>query len=209
MIIIGPQKQWKWMTITGWAVLILVMILFFRDFMAEIRGVSEEENVQKTAYSKRVFFIVLLLNIILIAYSVTFFLAGISAEKYIVSIFTTAPQNSKADLIREDGYTNMLQSEDIKEHSQIIDAIRNLGNLKSKKAKPLLINRLNNYNSKDNVLNNTNIEEINLLIEALENIGGSDVCSTFVYFEINCKNEELKNKARKAANKTCGDNLDF
>ena len=206
MIIIGPQKQWKWMTITGWAVLILVMILFFRDFMAEIRGVNEEEVEQKSAYSKRVFFIVLLLNIILISYSITYYLAGISAEKYVVSLFTAPPQNSKADLIREVGYTNILQSKDNKEHPQIIDAIRNLGNLKSKKAKPILINRLNNYNSKDVVFNTSNIEEINFLIEALENIGGSDVCSTFVNFEINCSNEELKNKARKAANKTCREN---
>ena len=43
MVIIGPQKDWKWMTITGWVILILVIILFLRDFMAAIRGVSENE----------------------------------------------------------------------------------------------------------------------------------------------------------------------
>lgn len=203
MVIIGPQKDWKWMTVTGWAILILVMILFFRDFMAEIRGVSESEVEQKSVHSKRVFLIILILNIVLISYSVTYYLVGISAEKYISTLFSSTPLNKKADLIRETVYINILQSEKKYEHSQIVAAIKNLGNLKSQKAKPLLINILNDYNLKDMTFNNSNIEEINCLIEALEKIGGSDVCSTLVTFEINCENEELKNKARKAANKIC------
>jgi len=59
------------------------------------------------------------------------------------------------------------------------------------------------------VFNNTSIEEINQLIDELENISGADVCRTLVQFEINCKNTELKNKARKSANKICSYNLSF
>jgi len=76
-----------------------------------------------------------------------------------------------------------------------------LGKLKSQRAKHLLISRLNSLESD---LNEKDIELIMHIIGALEEIGGSDVCSTLVYFEINCNNPELKREAHEVANRICG-----
>lgn len=201
MILIGHQKDWKWMTLTGWTILILVMILFLRDFMAAVRGISANKEEEKSIYSKRGFYVVLILNILLASYSVSFYLVGISPEKCIVDFFSGAPKSSKAESIRESIYINMLENQERYQDSQIMAAIDYLGKLKSQKAKPLLIMRLNSIKSD---LDKKDIELIMHMIGALGNIGGSDACSTLVNFEINCNNSQLKQEAHKVADRICG-----
>jgi hypothetical protein len=85
MIILGPQKHWGWMTITGWSVIILVAILFTRDFIAEFRGRKESAPQQALSNPRRVFITVLILNLLMVGYSLLYFIGGISVESLITT----------------------------------------------------------------------------------------------------------------------------
>ncbi len=201
MIIIGSKKNWFWMSITGWAVILFVLILFFRDFIAEIKGDSKTSSQNLPIQSKRAFIVILVLNILVISYSFIFYVVGISPEKYISNFIKEAPANEKANEIREAEYLKILSNKNNIDFSTIISTISNLGLLKSSKASPILIEKLNNFIAKE--LNENETKEVTAIIEALENTGGEDACNSLVKFEVNCSNNDLVLKARKAANKIC------
>ncbi|MGB8952608.1 MAG: hypothetical protein WCC06_08065 [Candidatus Aminicenantales bacterium] len=201
MIIIGSQKNWFWMSITGWAVIIFVLVLFFRDFIAEIKGDNKTSSQNMPIQSKRAFIVILILNVLLISYSFIFYFVGISPEKYILEFITEAPANEKANEIREAEYLNIISAKNNTDFSSTISTISNLGLLKSSKASPILIEKLNGFIAKE--LNENETKEVTAIIEALENIGGEDACNSLVKFEVNCSNNDLVLKARKAANKIC------
>ncbi|MDH7604443.1 MAG: hypothetical protein QHH13_06045 [Melioribacter sp.] len=83
MIFIGSTKHWLWMSITGWAVIIFVLILFFRDFIAEIKKDSIGINQSLPTQSKRAFVVIFILNILMLSYTLIYYFVGISPEKYI------------------------------------------------------------------------------------------------------------------------------
>ena len=85
----------------------------------------------------------------------------------------------------------------------ILAAIRNLGELQSEVARPMLIGRLAEYGVKTNYLNGNNERDIEAIILALFQIGGASACSSLVQFEIRSQNTELKAKAKKAADQIC------
>lgn len=201
MIIIGSQKNWFWMSITGWAVIVFVLVLFFRDFIAEIKGDNKTSSQSSPIQSKRAFFVILILNVLLISYSFIYYFIGISPEKYALGYFTEAPANEKANEIRETEYLNILSSKTDIDFITTLSTISNLGLLKSSKASPMLIEKLNGFVAK--VLTENDTKEVSAIIEALENIGGENACNSLVKFEVNCSNNDLVLKAKKAANKIC------
>lgn len=201
MIFLGSNKNWLWMSITGWAVIIFVLILFFRDFIAEIKKDSKSINQSLPTQSKRAFIVILILNILMLSYTLTYYFVGFSPEKYITELFTEAPANEKANEIRETEYLNVLNSKNITDNQTIISTISNLGLLKSSKASLLLIDKLNSFIARE--LSENEIQVVSSIIDALENIGGEDACNSLVKFEVNCNKNDLALKARKAANKIC------
>jgi len=204
MIILGARKGWNWMSITGWSVLILVTILFFRNFIAEFRGKIEHELEKPIIHARKIFVIVLLLNILLGGYTIAYFVGGVSIEQFIADFFQGPRSSLKANEIRETRYIQILQTENQNVQSQISEAIRRLGDLKSITAKPLLIEKLMKFRTHQSTMQSEEFNEASLIIEALARIGGAETCSTLVIFEVEAQNSQLKEKARKAADQVCG-----
>lgn len=201
MIFIGSKKEWFWMSFFGWAVIVFVLVLFFRDFIAEIKKENKVANKNLSTQSRRTIIVILILNILMLSYTLIYCLAGISPEKYISALFSEKPANEKANEIRELEYLNILTSKKNTQYATIVSTISNLGLLKSSKALPLLIEKLDGYMAKD--LNDDEVKEVKSIIAALENIGKESACNSLVKFEVNSTNNELALKAKKAADKIC------
>jgi uncharacterized membrane protein len=97
MVVIGPYKNWVWMIILGWVIISLAIIIFiinliglFRDKPIDIP--ASPENLRKLRW------IIGVLNIFMVTYSVLYFGVGISAEREILSLFGKTEQNPKANL---------------------------------------------------------------------------------------------------------------
>lgn len=201
MIVIGSQKNWLWMSITGWAVIIFVIVLFFRDFMAEIKGDNKSLAQNLPKQSKRAFVVILILNLLLVSYAFIYYFIGVNPEQYVLELFKEAPANEKANEIREAEYLSILSSNTKADTTTTLSTITNLGLLKSSKASSILIEKLNGFVAKS--LTNNDVKEVSAIIDALENIGGVEACNSLVKFEVNCNNVDLSLKAKKAANKIC------
>jgi hypothetical protein len=201
MIVIGRLKEWTWMEITGYSVIGLVFILFMRDFISLSRG-TQAAQPEKSPYSRRVFLIVLVLNILLVGYSLMYYVAGINSEQYVYNLFQGVRVNTEADAIRETYYIDMLNSTNI--DVNVVDAIRSLGELKSENARPILIDKLLTFDLQAVNTTPAHFDQINAIIEALQDIGGASACSSLVKVEIQSSNSEIKSKARKAADEVCG-----
>ena len=202
MIIIGTRKNWTWMTFLGWFVLLSIGILFFRDFIAfKLQSKSEPELEQTPTKTKKIF--ILFLNVLLlIIYSIMYF----NANAYITRLIKTNQPNTKADNIREVEYLSILKSDDSDQY-EISEAIDNLGKLKSNKSKSVLIDRLMNFNTRKEILDQETLSEINSIIKALENIGGEEACNSLVLLEVRSRDVQVKKMARKAANRICGNTI--
>jgi len=83
-VTIGSSNNWIMIYYIGIIVLGLVIILFVRDFLIAFKNREEvEEKSSKIEKAGRVFFIILILNIITVTYSVFYYLFGIRSEEYI------------------------------------------------------------------------------------------------------------------------------
>lgn len=83
-VTIGSLNNWIVIYYIGIIVLGLVIILFVRDFLIAFKNREEvEEKNSKIEKAGRVFFIILILNIITVTYSVFYYLFGIKSEEYI------------------------------------------------------------------------------------------------------------------------------
>lgn len=83
-VTIGSLNNWIVIRYIGIIVLGLVIILFVRDFLIAFKNREEvEEKSSKIEKAGRVFFIILILNIITVTYSVFYYLFGIRSEEYI------------------------------------------------------------------------------------------------------------------------------
>ncbi len=86
-ILLGSSKNWVFLYVLGIIVLILVGILFIRDFLVAFKenelGDEKELKVEKAG---RVIIIMTILNIVTIGYAILFYFFNISIEKTLYAI---------------------------------------------------------------------------------------------------------------------------
>ena len=97
-IIIGNERDWKILFYTGIGVLLLVAVLFVRDLFAQFQG-DDKPTEEKTSKTGRVVFIILLLNIITILYSISYFFFELRLEEVIKGFF----QNELSSMFKKQG----------------------------------------------------------------------------------------------------------
>jgi hypothetical protein len=86
---------------------------------------------------------------------------------------------------------------------QYMEAVRELGNLRSSRAVDPLIERLKSLNLSAEKLPDSVVAQASSIIDALKEIGSPDACESIVEIEVRCTSKELKNKARNISNILC------
>lgn len=93
-VVIGSLKHWSLIYYIGVVVLALVIVLFVRDFLIAFKNrEGVEEKSLKIEKAWRVTFIMFILNIITVAYSVFYYFFGINSEEYVRNALKLFLQN--------------------------------------------------------------------------------------------------------------------
>jgi hypothetical protein len=77
MVLIGRQRNQLWLSILGWSIIGLTLVLMLRDFLAQSSGEAESGLRAEPHQAFRVFLFVLALNVIVWGYLVADYTLGI------------------------------------------------------------------------------------------------------------------------------------
>lgn len=203
MAIIGPVKNWTWMTVLGWLVLILVLVIFTRNFIALFRGISADTEAVEPKNLRRVAVIVGIANILMLTYSGFLFVADVSLEKELVRFLGKVEQNPTANSIREQTYLQIINSREEIQPVYYEQAVHELGRLKSVQAVQPLISKLLSFPVRYENLDASKHKLVIAIIDALSQIVSPDACQALVRVEVTSLDKLIKERASRAADKLC------
>jgi hypothetical protein len=203
MVVIGPIKHWIWMTIIGWIIISLVVIIFAANLIGALRGKENQGTVNNPQNLRKLNFTVGLLNFLMIVYSVLYFGVGISAEKELIALFGRTDQNQTANLVREEMYLKLVDPSEKTNSTQYIEAVQELGRLRSTRAVQPLIQELLSIDLTPEIIDEAILNKALLIIDALKAINSPEACTPLIQVETGTSNKQLKERARKAADFIC------